>query len=224
MISAPMTDPIADADARRFHVSAVAVLIASGALLAIFIVERGGQGLAALAVAAPAVWFSKLFIFGGVADVPFNPWELGLIAWVMDLLACIALLASFGGIERLPVVGDALRTGHDRAAEALREYPGIRRMAITGVTIFVFLPLPGSGSVVGTLLARLVGLSRMATFLCVGIGAGVSVIVYAAVAVLLGAQWRTWLESPVILAACTLFLIAFTWLAWLRVKRELRRR
>jgi uncharacterized membrane protein len=219
-----MADWLSDTDARRFHACAIVVLIGSGVLLALFLIERGIAGLGALAVAAPAVWFSKLFIFGGVAEVAFNPWELGLIAWVMDLLACVALLASFGGIERLPVVGDALRQGHDRAAQALREYPGIRRMAVTGVTIFVFLPLPGSGSVVGTLLARLLGLTRMATFVCVSVGALVSVAVYAAIAVFLGSQWRAMLESPKLLVACTVLLIAFTWFAWLRVKRELRRR
>ena len=68
-------------------------------------------------------------------------------------------------------------------------------MAVGGITFFVFLPLPGSGCVTGTLIGQLAGLSRVAGFLAVGIGAGVAAAVYAGVARFLGEQWTAMLHS-----------------------------
>ena len=105
----------------------------------------------------------------------------------------------------------------------LREYPGLRRLAFWGIAILVFLPIPGSGAVTGTLVGQLVGLTRMGTFVAVVSGAGVAVATYAAVAVFLGSQFENMLTSPLVLALCILVFVLFVWWAWLKVKRELQR-
>lgn len=211
-------------DALYFRWTALTVMVGSAAAIVTFAVLRGPASLGSLVVAATAVFLSKLSIFGGnIPDNPFNPWELGLIAWVLDLWVSCALLAGIASFERLPLAGRALAEAHARAGDTLRDYPGLRRLAVWGITVLVFLPIPGSGAVTGTLVGRLVGLSRMATFGSVAGGAGAAVLTYAAVAVYLGTQWEWLLTDPLVLALCVLALVAFCWLAWLKVKRELQR-
>jgi len=217
-------------DLRRFRWTALIVGAATGVGLVLHLVLRDGS-LTSLLVGALAVFLSKLFIFGGAIDVwPFNAktidlgaWELALIAWVIDLLVSCALLAGMASFERLRLAGRALSEARARASQTLREFPGLRRLAVAGITLLVFLPIPGSGAVTGTLVGRLVGLSRMATFAAVASGAGLAVSAYAGVASFLDENWRELIKSPTLVIASTLGLVGFVWFAWLRVRRELTR-
>jgi uncharacterized membrane protein len=222
--TSPPPDATSAADAIRFRWLAISILVGVGVLLTLYILEDGPAGLGTLALAGSAVFFSKLAIFGGnIRDLPFNPWELGLIAWLIDLLVSIALLAGIASFETLPFVGPMMKEAHLRAGVTMKQYPGLRRMALGGITLLVFLPIPGSGAITGTLVGRLVGLSRTATLLSVGTGAGFAVVVYAAVTVFLGNQWRSLLSSKLIVIPSLLGFALFCWWAWVRVKRELQR-
>lgn len=213
-----------DSDARRFRAAVVTALAATCAAIIVYLFNSGLAGLGPLVVAATAVFLSKLSIFGGnLTQNPFNPWELGLIAWVLDVWVVCALLAGISSFKRLPLAGRALAEAHARAGVTLLEYPGLRRLAFWGIAILVFLPIPGSGAVTGTLVGQLVGLTRMGTFVAVVIGAGTAVMTYAAVAVFLGSQFENLLTSPLVLAVCILAFVLFLWWAWLKVKRELQR-
>ena len=213
-----------DQDTRRFRWIALSVVLASIAAVATYVALHGWGALGSLGFAATAVFLSKLAIFGGnLDDLRFNPWELGLVAWVIDLWVTCALLAGLSSFERLPLAGKALADANARAGKTLLEYPGLRRLAFGGITVLVFLPIPGSGAVTGTLVARMVGLSRVASFLAVASGAGLAVLTYAAVAVFLGSQWEQLLTDPFVLITSLLVLVAFVAFAWLRVRRVLRR-
>jgi thiol:disulfide interchange protein len=75
----------------------------------------------------------------------------------------------------------------------------------------------------GTLIARIIGLSRSAGLIAVGIGAGLAVVVYALTAQLVGSQWPTLIQSPWVIACSVLVLGAFAWIAWRYVRAELSR-
>ena len=221
----PQTRATRAVDAFRFRWLALSILIGIAVLLTLYIAENGLGGLGPLALAGSAVFFSKLAIFGGnIENLPFNPWELGFLAWLLDLLVSIALLAGIASFEALPFAGQVMHEAHLRAGVTMRQYPGLRRMALGGIMLLVFVPIPGAGAVAGTLAGRLVGLSRTATLLSVAAGAGAAVLVYAGVAVFLDAQWKSLLQSPLIVIPSLVGLMVFGWWAWLRVKRELRRR
>lgn len=206
----------------------------------VFALSLAGSGLylalhpdhpASILLAAVAVFLSKLFIFGGAiefwpfdkATLDFSAWELALVAWVLDLWVSCGLLAGIASFERLPLAGRAMNEARARAGVTLRDYPGLRRLAVSGVVLLVLLPIPGSGAVTGTLIGRLVGLSRMTTFLAVAGGAGLAVSSYAATATFLGDNWRGALQSPLLVILSVFGLIVFLWIAWLRVRRELRK-
>lgn len=225
MISAPpMPQAAATLDTARFRWSARAVIAGSVAVLAVYLVRTGWAGLGGLAVAATAVFLSKLSIFGGnIPNNPFNPWELGFIAWMLDLWVACALLAGLASFEKLPVAGKALAEAHLRAHQTLLQYPGLRRLAFWGIAVLVFLPIPGSGAVTGTIVGQIVGLSRMATFASVALGAGLAVSVYAAVAVLAEEHGEKLLTNPLVIIAAVIGLVLLFWYAWVKIKKELQR-
>ncbi|MCC7015328.1 MAG: small multi-drug export protein [Planctomycetes bacterium] len=213
-----------DLDAQRLRYAVLGVATTTLAAVVLYVIESGLGGIGPLMLAATAVFFSKLAIFGGnIEQYRFNPWELGLIAWVLDAWVTCALLLGISSFKRLPLAGKALAEAHLRAGNTLREYPGLRRLAFSGIAVLVFLPIPGSGAVTGTLVGQLVGLSRIATLVAVLIGAALAVVTYAAVAAFLGAQFEAMLTNPWVLLASIAGLCVFCWLAWLKVKRELQR-
>jgi uncharacterized membrane protein len=207
-------------DRFRWWASGVAVLVVAS-LVAFRIVE-GPYTWLELAGVTLTVFLSKLAIFqGAIEGHAWSPWTLALIAWEIDLIGSALILLWVARLELLPVIGPALRRAHAEAHEALRVYPGLRRMAVLGIALFVFVPIPGSGALTGTLIGQIVGLSRPTGFLTVAVGAGVACACYAGAAVYLGDQWRVLLESPWTLALSLLGLLLFGTIAWRYVKRVL---
>ena len=219
-----MSDAFANTDSNRFRWTALAVAAGTLAGIVAYLLEDDPRGFAALAGTTTLMFVSKLAIFGGMSDKnPFSPWELGLIACVLDIWVSCALLAGIASFELLPLAGRALGEAHDRAGAKLRQYPGLRRWALLGVAMLVFMPVPGSGAVVGTLAGRLIGLSRMATLAAVAVGSGAAIASYASLATLLGEKWQSLVNNPWIVLASICALVVFGWIAWLRVKKELQR-
>ena len=73
-------------------------------------------------------------------------------------------------LERLPKVGPWLRRTRTSMERTLEQKPWIRRFAVLGVGFFVLLPLPGSGTLGGSILGRIIGLSRLGNFVAVSVG------------------------------------------------------
>jgi uncharacterized membrane protein len=211
-------------DARRFGLLSLGILTGTAALLGAWVARSGWQSLAMLPIAALAVWTSPFTIFGGEIDgMPYSSWGLALLAWVLDLLAAVALLAGLPLLARLPVTGAMLTRMRARAFATLERYPGLERMAYAGVFVFVFLPIPGSGSVIGTLVGQIIGLSRTGTLIVVGLGTGLALCTWALLAVLLGEQWQELIHSPLTLLGCLAAFVLFAWIAWTRVRSTLKR-
>lgn len=210
-------------DAARLRMAGLALGAATVAGVAGWAVLRGTGELPALAGATGAVFLSKLAIFGGLfGGHPFDPWSLALLAWVVDLWVALAIVVGLGRIERLPLVGPGLVRARRRAHATVEGYPGLFRTAVAGVVLLVFLPLPGSGAVSGSLVGRLVGLARFTTFGAVTCGSLLAVTSYAAAAHFLGGSWESIVTSPEIATASVFGLAVFAWIAWRRVRAALR--
>lgn len=212
--------PRPELDRFRWWAAGVAALVLAS--LGAYRALEGPSAWLELIGVSVTVFLSKLAIFqGAIEGHTWSPWTLALIAWQVDLVVATLILLWIERLELLPVAGPALRRAHAQAHESLRRYPGLRRMAVGGITFFVFLPLPGSGAVTGTLIGQIVGLARPASFLTIGVGAGLACSAYAASAVYLGDQWRELLESPWTLVLSVLGLALFAAIAWRYVKRVL---
>jgi uncharacterized membrane protein len=108
-------------------------------------------GLAALPL-------GKFIVLGGAADIGLNQWELALMVVFMDTWAAYVLAYNLHHLYKVPRLGPWLHNVQNYCRYWLHEYPLMRRWAITGVVLFVVVPLSGTGAPGGALLGRIVGL------------------------------------------------------------------
>lgn len=99
-----------------------------------------------------------------------STWGLVAVAAFMTVVTTFFWVYNLDLLERVPKVGPALKRARSRMSEFLKGRRWLRRAAVFGTGLFVLLPLPGSGTLGGSLLARLLGLTRLAAFLSVALG------------------------------------------------------
>lgn len=128
-------------------------------------------GLGATVILGPAVFEGAGFSNLSTADL------VVLVTWLNAVLAFVYTFSQ-DLIRRVPRVGPYLHRCRENARAAMRERPWIRRWATFGVGFFVLLPLPGSGSLGGSVVGGLAGLSRMRTFLTVSIASAAVAVIY----------------------------------------------
>jgi uncharacterized membrane protein len=164
----------------------------------------------------------KYVVFWGLnKSSPLGPWGLAMIGLIADGLLALTLAVLLEPLGRLRGVGPWLRRAHERAADVLRDYPRLRRMAFWGVTLFVFLPLPGTGAVGGTFAGQLIGLSRTMTVVAIALGSGVALGLFAVLACALGAEAQKIIANPFVVGISAAALVLFVWLAYRRVRSSL---
>lgn len=165
----------------------------------------------------------KLAIFSGLApDSPLGPWGVATLGVAVDVVLSTTLSLGLGAFRRVPGVGAWLDNAHRQASAAMVQYPRLKRMAFWGVTVFVALPVPGSGWVGGTFAAQLVGLSRVMGVAAIAVGAAIIGVAFALLAQAVGKEAEALLKSPWIAGAALVALLALVWFLWQRFKGRLR--
>ena len=92
-----------------------------------------------------------------------------MLLW-MDFVAACLLVYHAGFLYRIKALGPRLRTLAEDGQFILESNPWMRRATFIGLVAFVTFPLAATGSIGGALFGRLLGLSRLATFLGVILG------------------------------------------------------
>jgi putative small multi-drug export protein len=158
------------------------------ALTALVLVVAALQGWAV----ATAILGAFVLYLGIGATIVFVPAFTGPTSAHFDTATLVALACFYAVttsffwsynldlLERIPGLGPRLARIHDAAAATLHDHAWIRRWATLGVALFVVSPLPASGSIGGSVVGRLVGLSRFSCFLAVAGASVFVVVVYAA--------------------------------------------
>ena len=215
--------PRHESPAKRLAYRVVAATILVGAALALAWVHTmpelykevvGTAGFSAFAA-------GKFAILYGLTDGSrLGPDGLAVLLVTIDLLCAIVILSFAGPAERLPLFGRWMRALRAKASHTLQEYPGLSRMAFLGVTLYVFLPFAATGAVIGSLAARLLGLSRIAGLAAVALG---SVTISTAFATLthLGRDHLEW-DDPAVWAPLALGLVVVGYVVIRQVRRALR--
>jgi Putative small multi-drug export protein len=191
---------------------------------ALLLAARGGPALVAQAagLALASQPLGKFVVFAAWhAHVPFGIWELALIALLWDVHVCFLLAWTIGLARRAGRVGAWMDARHAQAESALASYPGLRRLAFVGLVLFIVLPA-GTGPVLGTFVARLLGFSRLNGALAVGAGSAVTTAIFAAVAQALGSEGERLLKNPWLAATLTLILGGLLAAGWFAARRVLR--
>jgi len=170
------------------------------------------------------IGLGKFVIYGGIfRDVvarivgyvprgsPPSLWVLAGLVVYGDLATTLVMMANMTLLYRTPFIGRRLAACHVAGWYVLRVHRWMRRMAWLGVAVFIAAPFQGTGAVIGTILARLLGLSRLATFSATLVGSTAGCLALA----LLGTYGRKRVEqiarhpvaAAVVLAVTVVMLI-----------------
>jgi len=190
------------------------------------LVTGGVPGLTEIATTAglSVAVLGKLVIFWGLREGAPPLASLALLTLLIDLVFASALTTGLRDLERAPVLGRWLRLSRAQTKRVLREYPGLERLAFFGVVAFMLLPFAGTGAITGTLLARIIGLSRLAGIGAVGVASTCGAVTFALLARFLGEQGERLLRNPALLIAVLGLLGCVALVLGRRFAAELRRR
>jgi uncharacterized membrane protein len=100
----------------------------------------------------------------------FTAEQLIVIVLYMDFVTACVLTSHLGFLFKLPILGNKLRSLVDDGEFILHSNPWMKRATSVGLVAFVMFPLAATGSVGGSIFGRLLGMSRLRTFLCLAIG------------------------------------------------------
>jgi uncharacterized membrane protein len=117
-------------------------------------------------------------IFGSSEFDMLSTWPVVGVVSVFSCLTAFFYAYNLDLLERVPKVGVLFRRASLSARKTLSARPWIRRWATFGVGFFVLLPLPGSGTLGGALMGRLVGLTPLASFGAVSVAGVVVAVCY----------------------------------------------
>lgn len=147
--------------------------VLSVGLLILLYMTHGWATVKALLLTALAVFFffGRFVILGGEAGGMdeatrfFTSGELALLVFYMDTMVACLLAFHIGFVFRLPYLGTKLRLLMDDGKFILAANPWMKRATFAGIVLFVTSPLAATGSVGGSIFGRLLGMSRLGTFL-----------------------------------------------------------
>lgn len=121
---------------------------------------------ASLTFVGPAIILGPAVIGpGALPQITLSSWQLAWIIAYNSVLMAFVYAYNLDLFERIPKIGDFFRRVRLGAAETLKGHKWIRRLATVGIVVFVILPLPGSGSLGGSIIGRLIGLGPRRTFI-----------------------------------------------------------
>lgn len=100
--------------------------------------------------------------------------ELGLLIVWMDVLVAFLVVFHASYLYRIPKLGPAMLALQEDGQFILSQHPWLRRFAWLGLIAFVAFPFAATGSIGGSIVGRILGLSRWATLTGVILGSVVS--------------------------------------------------
>ncbi|MCA9050273.1 MAG: hypothetical protein KDA89_16170 [Planctomycetaceae bacterium] len=153
----------------------VGPVLITGALLTSIAAASGWETAHRLMLAAVMTFFAlgRFVILGGSSDssvASFTAGELAVMVLYMDIMTAIIVSWHAGVLFRLPWLGERVRFLIESGRTVLEENRWMRRMTFFAIVAFVMFPHASSGSVGGSLFGRLLGLSRLTTFVGVVVG------------------------------------------------------
>jgi hypothetical protein len=124
----------------------------------------------------------KLVVLAGaVAGAPVSMLPLAVMVVYGDVTTALVITANMHYLYRIPAIGRRLAAAREAGFRVLKVHKWMRRTAELGLVIFVAMPFQGSGAVLGVILGRILGLSRLAivSMTLLGSGIGASFVVLA---------------------------------------------
>jgi uncharacterized membrane protein len=139
----------------------------STAILAAAIVWGGAALVRKLIVATVASFVAgRLIILGGDSaghSTGFSSFQLALLVLYLDVMWAVVLTWHAGALFHVPWLGNRLKSAVQEGSSLVGQHRWMRNATFAAVLCFVMLPISSTGSIGGSLLGRLLGLSKRAT-------------------------------------------------------------
>ena len=128
------------------------------ALCAVLLAGRD-RWVSAVALAILMVPAGRFVLLAPAAQpsLPFSAMEFAPLVIAIDVSVAALAAGNLDLLLRVPGLGRALARVEAGGRALLERRPAIKRTAECAIVLFVAAPLPGTGSIGGTILARLVG-------------------------------------------------------------------
>lgn len=118
--------------------------------------------------------FGRFAIAGLGSDqanaIQMSPEQLFAMVLFMDVMVAMLLSCHLWVLFKVPFMGPKVEELVVDGQYILEKQPWMRKYTYVGIVAFVMFPLAATGSVGGSIFGRLLGLSRISTFLCVLVG------------------------------------------------------
>ncbi len=120
--------------------------------------------------------YSFMPIGGAVAAIPAGlglgiP-PAGLIAFILftDANLALFLVWNFDYAKKIPGLGKVVERAEENGEKAIKKYKWAKRFGFVGLVLFVMFPLQYTGSAIGAVAGRLIGMTPLMTWLAVVAG------------------------------------------------------
>jgi len=119
----------------------------------------------------------------GILDLGIWPPYVVSLILVTDCLVAMFLIWNIGYARLVPFFGPLLKRSEEGGKKTLEKYPWVSRSRFIGLVSFVLLPLWGTGSILGSLVGRIIGLESWRIFLAIMTGSVIRSTMLATVTV-----------------------------------------
>jgi len=119
--------------------------------------------------------YSFMPLGGAIAAIPaglglgIHPAGLTFIVF-SDALVSLFLVWNFDHAKKIPLIGKIVEKVEESGNKALRRYRWAKRFGFVGLVLLVIFPLQWTGSAVGSIVGRLIGMPPLMTWLGVVLG------------------------------------------------------
>ena len=120
--------------------------------------------------------YSFMPLGGAVAAIPAGlklgiP-PVGLISFIIftDGVLALFLVWNFDYAKKIPGLGKLVERAEENGEKAIRKYKWAKRFGFVGLVVLVMFPLQWTGSAVGSIVGRLIGMTPLMTWLAVVVG------------------------------------------------------
>ncbi len=120
--------------------------------------------------------YSFMPLGGAIAAIPaglrLGIHPLCLIAFIVfsDAVLSLFLVWNFDHAKKIPVIGKVVKKMEENGNKALMKYRWAKRFGFVGLVMLVMFPLQWTGSAVGSIVGRLIGMPPLMTWLAVVLG------------------------------------------------------
>lgn len=173
-VATPAPRPLSRASRRALVIGPIVgfglVLLLTGTF-----VSPAAAGFIASLAAGTFVGGGKLVILAGaVEQAPVGHWALAALVVYIDIATALIIMGGIHVLDRVPSVARRIAAAGESSGKVLEHNPWMLRAAWLGLALFIAVPFNGTGALVGSVLGRVLGLSRISIVSATALGSATS--------------------------------------------------